>query len=132
VGDLRGVLWWQCTRRAVGLGSDHAIELCPVAGDEAETLDDHVVDAPASIAYVHMVVEGNLGAPPRRHLRTHDRGAARLHRLAEESDLLYSRHFHMRQVRAFEEVAKECHELRLLLALERLPVPGQRPSGDLV
>ena len=40
--------------------------------------------------------------------------------------------FHLRQVRAFEEVTEEGHELRLLLALERLPVPGQRPPGDFV
>jgi hypothetical protein len=132
VGGVRGLLLQPLAQRAVGLGTDHAIELCPVARGEADALDEHVVDAPASIAYVHAVVEGNLGALTRRHLRTHDRGAARLHRLAEEGDLLSARGFHLRQVRALEEVAEEGHELRLLLALERLPVSGERTSGNLV
>ena len=114
-GYARGLLLQPLAQRAVGLGTDHAIELCPVARCEGDALHEHVVDASGSIAYVHTVVDGNLGALPRRHPRTHDRGAARLHRLAEECDLLSARGFHLRQVRALEEVAEEGRELGLHL-----------------
>ncbi|HZO39796.1 MAG TPA: hypothetical protein VFE97_11275 [Methylomirabilota bacterium] len=36
------------------------------------------------------------------------------------------------EVRALEEVAEEGHEPRLLLSLERLPVPRKRTPGNLV
>src|SRR5882724_3625502 len=128
---LHGLLLQPLAQRAVGLRADHAVELGPVALDETDSLDRHVVDAPAAVAYMQTVVERDLRALPGHHLRAHGRGAP-LDRLAEECDLLATGGLDLRQVGSLQEVPKERDELRLLLAGQCLPVPRERLPGDLV
>src|SRR5881397_3961904 len=49
-GRFRGLLQEPLAERAVGLRADHAVELRPVARDEADPLDRHVVDAAVAVA----------------------------------------------------------------------------------
>src|SRR2546426_8562878 len=54
--------------RAVRLGLNDPIELGAVGGDEAHTVDQHVVHLPAAVPQVHAIVEQDLGPPLGEHL----------------------------------------------------------------
>src|SRR6266852_3891941 len=70
-GGVQGLLLQPLAQRVVGLQADHAVELRPVARDEAYPADHHVVDPPTPVAHVQAVVERDLPAPPGHHLRAH-------------------------------------------------------------
>src|SRR5262245_43073662 len=129
---LRDLLLQPFAQCAVGFGANHAVELRPVARDEADPLDDDVVDAPLALEEVHAVVKGDLDALPGHHLRAHDRPAAALAGFAEEQDLVVTDGLHLRQVCVLQEIPEERDELRLLVALQGRPVTSERPPGDLV
>src|SRR5947209_16976604 len=130
-GGVQGLLLQPLAQRAVGLQADHAVELRPVARDQAYPADHHVVDPPASVAHVEAVVERDLRAPPGHHLRAHG-GEVPLDRLADEADPLAAARLDLRHVGALQEVPKERHELRLLLRRQRLPMLRERAPRDLV
>src|SRR5258705_14018484 len=87
-GGLRRLLLQALTQRAVGLCANHPVELTPIARNEADSLDDHVVDAPPSVQDVQAVVQRDLGTVSSDHLRAHGRRAAAFDRFAEEGDSL--------------------------------------------
>src|SRR5438132_8330009 len=62
--------------RAVRLGLNDPIELGAVGGDEAPTVDQHVVHLPAAVPQVHAIVEQDLGPPLGEHLGAHRRVGA--------------------------------------------------------
>src|SRR5207253_3507621 len=130
-GGVQGLLLQPLAQRVVGLQADHAVELRPVARDEAYPADHHVVDRPASVAHVQAVVERDLRAPPGHHLRAHG-GEVPLYRLADEADPLAAARLDLRHVGALQEVPEERHELRLLLRRQRLPMLRERAPRDLV
>src|SRR5262245_6711672 len=66
---------------------DDLVELRPVVGDEADALDDDVVDEPAVGTLQHPVVDRDLGAALGVDARLHDRLVA-VERVAEVGDLL--------------------------------------------
>src|SRR5436309_15117088 len=117
-GGVQGLLLQPLAQRVAGLQADHAVELRPVARDEAYPADHHVVDRPASVAHVQAVVERDLRAPPGHHLRAHG-GEVPLYRLADEADPLAAARLDLRHVGALQEVPEERHELRLLAAAAR-------------
>src|SRR6266849_5274697 len=130
-GGVQGLLLQPLAQRVVGLQADHAVELRPVARDEAYPADHHVVDPPTPVAHVQAVVERDLPAPPGHHLRAHG-GEVPLDRLADERDPLAAARLDLRYVGALQEVPEERHELRLLLRWQRLPMLGERAPRDLL
>src|SRR4029434_2122883 len=80
---VHDVLLQPFAQRVVGLHADDAVELRPVARDEAYPADHHVVDLPASVAHVQAVVEPDLRAPPGHHLRAYG-SEVPLDRLADD------------------------------------------------
>src|SRR5713226_8019442 len=71
-GGVEGLLLQPVAQRAVRLRPDDAIELAPVARDEAHAADHNVVDLPAPVAHVQAVVERDLGAALGDDLRAHE------------------------------------------------------------
>src|SRR5256886_1936864 len=100
------------------------IELRSVVGDEADPLDDDVIDEPAVAAPVHSVVDGNL-----RALLGDDLGAygrlLTLDRLAGVADLLAGVQLERGHVRALHEVGEQLDEFLLLGRRASVPVPRQ-------
>src|SRR5258705_10670666 len=87
-GGLRRLLLQALTQRAVGLCANHPVELSPIARNEADSLDDHVVDAPPSVQDVQAVVQRDLGTRSAGHPRANGRRAATLERFLWEVDWL--------------------------------------------
>src|SRR5438132_8373782 len=100
------------------------IELRSVVGDEADPLDDDVIDEPAVATHVHAVVDGNF-----RFLFGDDLGAhgrlLTLDRLAGVADLLAGVQLELGHVRALHEVGEQLDEFFLLRGRAPVPVPRQ-------
>src|SRR6266446_6186545 len=111
-------------------GLDDLVELGPVVRDEADALDDHVVDEPAVAVPVHLVLDRDLGAVLGGDAGA-DRGLIAVDGVAEVGDLLAAVELDLRQVRALEQVGEEVHELPALAGRARLPVTSQRALGRL-
>src|SRR5438270_371985 len=91
-------------------GLDDLVELGPIVGDEADALDDDVVDEPTIAPLQHPVVHRDLAATLGHDARAHHRLLA-IQRIAEIGDLLAAVELDPRDVRALEEVREEPHEL---------------------
>src|SRR3989454_11879354 len=100
------------------------IELRSVVGDEADSLDDDVIDEPAVAAPVHSIVDGNLRALLGDDLGAHSR-LLTLNRLAGVADLLACVQLELGHVRALQEVGEQLDEFLLLDRRARVPVPRQ-------
>src|SRR2546425_7508597 len=111
-------------------GRDDLVELGPVVRDEADALDDDVIDEPLVAPGVHPIVDGNLGPLLRHEPRTDDR-AIEVGGLAHDTDFLAPVELDLRDVGTLEKVREEQDELVAFGLCPRRPVPRERALGRL-
>src|SRR5882724_6828518 len=109
-------------------GLDDLVELRAVVRNEADALDDDVVDEPAVVLLEHPVLDGDVGARLGDELTQHG-GLVALGPVAQVLDLLAAVQLDLRDVRALEEVAEQLDELVALGLRAGRPVPAQRALG---
>src|SRR6185436_15517269 len=114
----------------VGRSRDDLVELRPVVRDQADALDEDVVDEPLVAAEVHPVVDGDLGLRLGDQARLDDR-AVGVGGFAHESDLLPAVELDLRDVGALEQIGEELDELVALGLGAGRPVARERALGRL-
>ena len=108
-----------------------AVELRTIVIDQADALDQHIIDQPAPIDFVQSVFDGYLLIASRHHNRL-DRRSRPVHLLADILDVAFFLGCGLEaiQIRALDEVPEELDEFLLFLRRALAPVHRQRPPGD--
>src|SRR5438128_5834713 len=115
----------------VGRGDDDLVELGPVVRNEADALDEDVIDEPLVAALEHPVIDRDLRPLFGRDLRLDGRLVA-VDRLPHIGDLLAAVELDLGDVGPLEEIGEELNKLLPLRRRPRGPVARQRALRGLV
>src|SRR2546428_487546 len=111
-------------------GRDDLVELGPAVRDQAQALDEEVIDEPLVAPGVHPIVDGDL-ALLLCHEPRPDNRALGVDGLAHELDFLAPVELDLRDVGTLEKVREEQDELVAFGLCPRRPVPRERALGRL-
>src|SRR5262249_53923095 len=106
-------------------------DLRPIVADQADVLDQDVVDEPAVALAQHTRLDRHFGLLLGDDLRAHD-GVVAVDLLVGELQLLATEQIDLRDVRLLQQLGEQLHEFLALLRRALLPVRAERAARRLL